>query len=94
MTGLGGLYLKGLIHGGAFFRNFTKTMSSIPHLPPPPPSSPSGRESSPSPCFPQHISHVGQVTSGEIDDMCIRMSWSTCDMRQVLHDKYVGVDES
>ena len=23
VTGLGGLYLKGLIHGGAYFRNFT-----------------------------------------------------------------------
>ena len=23
MTGLGGLYLEGFIHGGAYFRNFT-----------------------------------------------------------------------
>ena len=23
MTSLGGLYLEGLIHGGAYFRNFT-----------------------------------------------------------------------
>ena len=23
VTGLGGLYLEGLIHGGAYFRNFT-----------------------------------------------------------------------
>ena len=78
---------------GLIFAILLKQCRQFPH-PPPPPSSPSGRESSPSPCFPQHISHVGQVTSGEIDDMCIRMSWSTCDMRPVLHDKYVGVDES
>ena len=45
------------------------------------------------PCFPQHIFPVGPVTSGESDDMCIRMSWSTCDMTRVLHAKYVGVDE-
>ena len=27
VTGLGGLYLYGLIHGGAYFRNFTAWMS-------------------------------------------------------------------
>ena len=26
VTGLGGLYLEGLIHGGAYFRNFTVSL--------------------------------------------------------------------
>ena len=30
VTGLGGLYLEGLIHGGAYFRNFTVLESNYP----------------------------------------------------------------
>ena len=29
---LGGLYLEGLIHGGAYFRNFTVTVSILPEV--------------------------------------------------------------
>ena len=29
VTGLGGLYLEGLIHGRAYFRNFTVSISGI-----------------------------------------------------------------
>ena len=29
---LGGLYLEGLIHGGAYFRNFTVTVSTLPEV--------------------------------------------------------------
>ena len=30
VTSLGGLYLEGLIHGGAYFRNFTVYLTIIP----------------------------------------------------------------
>ena len=30
VTGLGGLYLEGLIHGGPYFRNFTVLVACIP----------------------------------------------------------------
>ena len=32
VTGLGGLYLDGLIHGGAYFRNFTVFMNDLVYV--------------------------------------------------------------
>ena len=69
-----------------------KTMSSTPH----PPFLQGQRKQSIRPCFPQHISPVGPVTSGESDDMCIRMSrgqhvtWHECYTISMLELTSVG----